>query len=86
MILEASLNYRIGSVFDTIAKTCWARLERGKRHLYCLCAPDLRLLHWRAARFRTMPAGVYRRMCAGTSSRFSVSRRWWYALSVEYQR
>ncbi len=43
MILEANLNYRIGSSFDTIAKLCWAKAERGQRYFHCLCAlyPDL---------------------------------------------
>ena len=42
MILEANLNYRIGSSFDTITKDL-QRMERGQRHFHCLCAlyPDL---------------------------------------------
>lgn len=46
MILEANLNYRIGSSFDTITKDLLGKgwnIVNG--NLYCLCAlhPDLRL-------------------------------------------
>ena len=44
MILEANLNYRIGSSFDHHhQRFAGQRLERGQRHFHCLCAlyPDL---------------------------------------------
>ncbi len=45
MILEANLNYRIGSSFDTITKDLLGKGWNGERCINRLCAlyPDLRL-------------------------------------------